>query len=283
MVEVAVASIDGLLRAFALDPSGPDAYRAQNAEGSAGVVFGGQLIGQSIVAALAGQDGKTVKTVHTVFARSASPETPLVIEVDRMHTGRTLASSAVTIRQGDRLCTRSLVLLSANEPDFIRHADPLRPLPGPDDCMPLAHGLGAWEIRIVGDVDISDPTLVGPPELDVWTRFVGAPDDPALDQALLAYATDGFLIGTAMRPHAGVGQAQAHQTVSTGVLSHTLTFHEPFSAGEWLLLSHRSSYTGRGRCYGQANVFRADGTLVAAFVQDGMIRALGAPGQGRTL
>ena len=78
---------------------------------------------------------------------------------------------------------------------------------------------------------------MGPPELDVWVRFVGAPDDPATDQALVAYSTDGFLIGTAMRPHAGVGQAQAHVTLSTGVLSHTLTFHEPCPAAEWHLLS----------------------------------------------
>jgi len=67
------------------------------------------------------------------------------------------------------------------------------------------------------------------------------------------------------------------------VLSHTLTFHEPCSAGEWVLLSHRSSYAGHGRCYGSANVFRADGTLVAAFVQDGMIRTLQAPRSGRAL
>ena len=84
---------------------------------------------------------------------------------------------------------------------------------------------------MVGGVDISDPEAVGPAELDVWTRFVGAPDDPAISQALLAFATDGFLIGTAMRPHPGVGQAQAHRTLSTGVISHTLTFHEPVSAG----------------------------------------------------
>ena len=52
----------------------------------------------------------------------------------------------------------------------------------------------------MGDVDLSDPELVGPPELDAWVRFVDAPDDPATDQALVAYSTDGFLIGTAMRP-----------------------------------------------------------------------------------
>ena len=117
----------------------------------------------------------------------------------------------------------------------------------------------------------------------MWTRFVGAPDDPVTDQALLAFASDGFLIGTAMRPHHGVGQAQAHVTVSTGVISHTLTFHEPAAAADWLLLSHHSPYAGRGRSYGSADVFRADGALVASFVQDAMIRPLDAARAGAAL
>jgi acyl-CoA thioesterase-2 len=131
-------------------------------------------------------------------------------------------------------------------------------------------------VRIAGDADITDPERTGPPDLDVWTRFVGAPHDAAMSQALLAYATDGFLIGTAMRPHEGVGQAQAHVTLSTGVLSHTLTFHEPLYAGDWMLLSHHSPYAGHGRCYGRADVFGEDGSLVASFVQDGMIRPMPA-------
>ena len=92
-------------------------------------------------------------------------------------------------------------------------------------------------------------------------------------QALLAYATDGFLIGTAMRPHAGIGQSMSHRTISTSVLSHTLTFHEPVDAAAWHLLAHESPYAGRGRSYGRANVFTEDGRLVASFVQDNMVRA----------
>jgi acyl-CoA thioesterase II len=268
-----VPSIDALVGALALEPAGPDRYRARNVDEGPGVIFGGQLLAQSIVAALAGHEGKAVKTVHTVFARGGSPGVPVEIAVDRMHAGRSFASSTVTIGQGDRLCARSLVLLSAHEPDFIRHADPAPGVPGPDEAMP--RGAGDWEVRFAGDADVDDPALVGPPDLDVWTRFAGAPDDPAAAQALLAYATDGFLIATAMRPHAGVGQSQAHVSVATGVVSHTLTFHEPAPAGEWLLLSHHSPYAGRGRSYGTAHVFRADGALVASFVQDAMIRPAG--------
>ena len=61
--------------------------------------------------------------------RSTSPST-------RCTSGRAFASTTVTISQGDRLCTRSLVLLTADEPDFIRHADPAPAVasPGDDEC-----------------------------------------------------------------------------------------------------------------------------------------------------
>lgn len=274
-------TIENLVASFTLAPAtgeGDGRYTAPNAEAGPGVIFGGQLLGQSIVAAALGEPDKRVKTVHTIFARAGAPDADVDIAVDRMHSGRAMASATVTIAQGDRLIARSQVLLSADEPDFISHADALPAgVAGPAEGRP--GGQGAWEIRTVGDADISDPAQIGPADLDVWTRFVGAPaGDLVLSQALLAFATDGFLIGTAMRPHDGVGQSQAHRTLSTGVLSHTLTFHEPFSAADWMLLSQHSTYAGHGRCYGRANVFGEDGTLVASFVQDAMIRPMKTDG-----
>lgn len=266
-------TIDVLLRSLDLEPTGPGAFRAPNVPFGGATVFGGQLLAQTIVAALAGQEGKTVKTVHIVFARSASSDAPVEIEVEPMQSGRSFASSTVTISQGDRLCTRALVLLSATEPDLIRHADAATTTSTPESSTPGEHVPGAWEVRVGDGVDVSDPDAVGPAELDVWTRFVGAPGDAATDQALLAFATDGFCIGTAMRPHAGVGQSQAHVTLTTGVISHTLTFHEPCPAGEWMLLENRSPYAGHGRSYGRADVFDSNRNLVASFVQDSMIRA----------
>ena len=197
-------TMDAFVDALTLEEVGDDRYRADSLELHHGVVFGGQLLAQSVMAGLAGQDGKAVKTIHTVFARPANAEAPLD-DHRRAHAQRAiLASSTVTISQGDTLVTRSLVLLSAEEPDVIRHADTPRSVHrARRGRRRTVRGEGAWEILIVDDVDISDPELVGPPELDVWVRFVDAPDDPAIDQALVAYSTDGFLIGTAMRPHAG--------------------------------------------------------------------------------
>lgn len=262
-----------LLRTFQLESLGEGRYHATNATDGPGVVFGGQLIGQSIVAAAVDHPGKMVKTVHTVFARGASFDSDLDIEVEVMQSGRAFGSSTVTISQEGKLRTRSIVLMTAVEDDLIRHAAPTPQVSGPDET-PAGPELDDWEVRFVGGVDIDDPSLVGPPELDVWTRFAGAPDDdPIISQALVAYTTDPFLIATAMRPHEGVGQSLAHVTLSTGVISHTITFHEPVKAGEWLLLSHDSPHAGHGRSYGRADVFQG-GVLVASFVQDNMIRAI---------
>ena len=271
MSELGGLTIASLLGGLALEPI-DGGFRADNVPTGPGVIFGGQLMAQAIVAAATGKTGKTVKSIHTVFARGGSMDAGVEITVDPVHDGRAFASTTVTISQGERVCTRSLVLLTADEPDLIRHGTPMPSVGTPDDAVPTAHMEGAWEVRTVGGVDISDPDAVGPATLDVWTRFVGAPDDPITSQALLAFASDGFLIGTAMRPHPGVGQSQAHVTLATGVVSHTLTFHEPFRADEWLLLAHSSPYAGRGRSYGRADVFTTDGTLVASYVQDNMIR-----------
>ena len=206
-----VHQLSQLLDSFDLGSVDNGRYRARNAGEGRDVIFGGQLLAQSIVAAVRDQPDKEVKTIHTIFARGGKASEPVELEIGAMHSGRTFGSVTVTVWQGERLCARSLVLLHLPEPDLIRHAAGMPPVDRPDATPASDYGFDGWQIGVVGGVDLSDPDAVGPAELFVWTRFKGAPDDLTTSQALLAYATDGFLIGTAMRPHAGVGQAQAHR------------------------------------------------------------------------
>jgi len=268
-----------------LEPAGAGRYRVRN-EGdpaSRDVVFGGQLLGQTIVAASAQVPGKPVRTLSTIFARTARVSAATELAVETIHEGRSFASANVTAWQGERLCARSLVLLDAPDPELIRHAAAAPEVAGPDaspDAGPSPLVFPGAELRIVGGVDTWSPDApVGPAELFVWMRFAHASDDIATNQAILAWGTDGFLIGTALRPHAGLGQADAHRTLSTGVVGHTLTFHEPFTTRDWLLLAHESPHAGAGRAYGRAHVFTREGRLVASFVQDAMVRAMGGSKQ----
>jgi acyl-CoA thioesterase II len=260
-----------------LEETGPRSYRADNLAGPAPVVFGGQILAQTVVAAARSAPGKELKSLHTVFVRGAAPDRPLELDVDVLQDGRTFATLNVSVHQGDRLCTRSVALLHVPEPDLIRHADspPAVTPPGQTPARAVSHPW--WDLRVVGDVDFDDPEQVGPAEAAVWSRFRDVPagaagTEASAGQALLAFASDGFLIATAMRPHKGVGQALAHVTISTTVTAQTLSFHERFRADEWLLLAHHSPYAGRGRSFGRADVFTEDGRLVASYAQENVIR-----------
>jgi acyl-CoA thioesterase II len=268
-----VSDLKLLLDALTLEPTGERTFRAGNIEFAGGAtVFGGQLMAQAIVAGATIDPEKQVRSLHTVFARGASVEAPLDIELDVIAQGRSFASASVAIRQGGRDCVRSIVLLSSPEPDRIRHQPEPPAVEPPADAVVGSHGPSFWELRMEPGVDLADPAVVGPAELLAWARFPDAPTDGTIGRALLAFASDGFLIGTAMRPHEGVGQSMAHVTLSTTVIDHTLSFHEDVDAGQWMALQMASPYAGHGCSYGRGEVFGSGGLHVASFVQDNMIR-----------
>lgn len=262
-----------LAEAFSLTEHADGVLRASYFTERRGVVFGGQLLGQAVMAASRTLPGKQVRTVQTIFARGAKLSEPVDISVETMHDGRNVGSVTVTFRQGDRLCARALVLLDVDEPDVVRHQLPMPAVAAPDPAQARPIWLAAPQTVVVGAVDLSETSVNGPAELQLWVRFPDAPPgDTAMSRALLSHATDGWLIATAMRPHAGVGQSMAHKELSTGVLAQDITFHADFDAAGWLLIDHRSEAAGAGRAYGRGDVFTADGTLVASFVQEAMLR-----------
>jgi len=242
------------------------------------VVFGGQILAQMIIAAgLDGAGDKEVKSIHAIFARAATYAEPLEYEVDWMHQGRSFASATVTAWQGGKAMSRGMILLNADEPDLIRHTTVTMPdVAGPEDPAGRPDGrvMPGAEARIVGGVNTwVDDEPVGPAEQHIWTRYAAGASSPLEHQAILSWATDGYLIGTAMRPYADYHEGKAHKTISTGVVSHTINFHDRFDVADWLLLANESIWAGRGRTHGRCNIWTQDGRLVATYTQDNIVRA----------
>ena len=268
-----MAVVKDLVSALEFEDLGTNRFRVHNVElGERGVVFGGQLIAQIGAAGAKLDPAKRVKSVHGIFARPVLVEEEVEAVIDPVHEGRAFASCGVTLRQRDRDCARGLVLLTLPEPDLIRHGALAPDVASPSELPAHADGSGDREIRLVGDVDIMDDDAVGPPELDLWARIGHKGLDQPIGQGILAHTSASFLIGAAMRPHPGVGQSQAHQAISTGIIAHTISFHEELEPGDWYLLSCESTYAGRGRAYGRGQAFDAAGALVASFSQESMIR-----------
>ena len=256
-----------------LEELGPGKYRVHQPEEQAegrDVVFGGQLLAQTLMAADKANGGtKDIKSIHSIFARAGTYTQPIDLLVETMQSGRTWASHSISAVQNDRLLCRSLVLSSIDDPDLMRHG--LR--------MPAATPPGLKPLRVLsfkgavtteaGSAERSD----GVPRNQYWHRYDGKFDSLAAHQAILAWATNSEPLVLAMRAHPeSVSISQAHRTLSTGVIGHTINFHERFDIASWLLVCQEATYAGRGRTHARGDVFTEDGRLVATFSQDGMAR-----------
>ena len=122
-------------------------------------------------------------------------------------------------------------------------------------------------------VDLNAITT-GPPEFEVWTRTPAV--DPALAPALAAYGTDLTLIGTALRPMDGVSQRGNRTWFTSAVTSHTIWFHRRFRTDVWFLLRQHSPLLahgrGFGRGFGRGDILTENGTLVASYAQEALLR-----------
>jgi acyl-CoA thioesterase-2 len=270
-----------LPRELELHRSGPNQYRVNHPEfdpEGRGVVFSGQLLAQSIMASSETVNGaKRTKSIHAIFSRVGTYANPVELLVEVVHDGRAFASHTTTATQGERLIARALVLMSADEPDLIRHSPAMPDVPAPMELEPAAvlafPGLETRPVPSSGHQSSG-----GSPIESFWMRNPSSLDSVAANQAILAWSQPGSIIGLAMRPHSDVVNIRdAHRTTSTGVVAHTTHFHEPFDVGDWLLVVQEATYAGRGRVFGVGSVFDRSGGLVSTFEQDSMVRSPPAP------
>jgi acyl-CoA thioesterase-2 len=268
-----VAPSETLLHALDLSPVGAGRFIATHDDPGDRVVFGGQLVGQMIVAAARTVVDLEVLSISAVFSRGVLPDATAEITADVTTRTTSFATCVVSVSQHDRTCVTAVVLLHHPDDQLIGRQPTPSAVPGPESLPRAESSASPWDHRIVDAVGLFERGQAGPPELRVWSRFA-VPDDleSAMQQALVAYATDGFLIGAALRPYPDLCMADTHVTISTTVLAHSISFHGVARAAHWHLLDQHSDFAGRGRSHGRGCVYDSDGRLVASFNQDNMIR-----------
>ncbi|MCX2932994.1 thioesterase family protein [Mycobacterium sp. CVI_P3] len=238
------------------------------------VVEGTQVLAQVIVAAAKRFEGKSIRSVHSVFARAVLVGPPVVLDFDVVSEGRSMASAIVTASQNDKRCMTFTVLADVPTPDVIRHQLPRPEVAGPDAANVCEMPMEGRQVKLVDVVDINSPDEVGPPEVFAWLHYEPIPTRDDLAKALIAYFTGHLGISTTMRAHAGIGTAQSHFTVSTAPMTVTVSFHEPVTWTGWLLYTHESTQVGAGMSYIRGAVHTEEGELIASFTQDALIRPL---------
>ncbi|MFD0686402.1 acyl-CoA thioesterase [Actinomadura fibrosa] len=245
------------------------AFEGRNQRLSYHRLFGGQLLAQFVRVASLAHPEKAVKSLHVLFPRAGRSDELVRYEVERHHEGGTFATAGIVARQSRGVIATASVSLHAAE-DGLDHqtTEPVPAVLGAEHRVDL--DLVPWEVRSAADLDSRKPE---PPEASLWMRT--PPAAPELAPALTAYATDLTLIGTALRPLDGIGQRDAGTAFTSAVTSHTLWFHRPFRTDGWLLLRQHGPLLAHGRCFGRGDVLAEDGSLVASYAQEALVRFAG--------
>ncbi|MDP1792754.1 MAG: thioesterase family protein [Acidimicrobiales bacterium] len=250
------------------------------------VVEGSQLLGQAIAAAMRTTGGRRVVSAHMAFTRVVNATIPAPIMLREITNGRTMSSYWVEVAQGGKVGAAGTMLLDATAPDVMRHSPDMPKVTGPTDSPELEFGVAGREVRIVDAAYTNDANApVGTPVIDAWVRLGDVPDDAAIHAGLLAQFTGHMSIAAAMRPHAGIGQEQAHRTLSTGVNAIHLSLHADVRVDEWLLYHQHATFAGDGMTHSDCQVFTEAGALVASFSVESMVRGFADPskaGDART-
>ena len=244
-------------------------------------LYGGQVMSQSLSAAQQTvKGGEVLHSMHAYFMRAGDPARPVIYDVENIRDGKSFATRRVTARQHGHAIYSCEASFQKVEAGF-EHQQAMPPIEGPDNLVSDAELLGLhspnpsrpkiWpiEYRQVQPLRPGEPQL-GPPRNFVWMRAAGElPDELALHQQLLAFASDAHLLTTALRPH-GVRLSAANMQIST--IDHSLWYHRPFRFDDWLLYELSSPSASNARGFSTGRIFNRSGVLVASAAQEGLIR-----------
>ncbi|PZO46500.1 MAG: acyl-CoA thioesterase II [Alphaproteobacteria bacterium] len=248
-------------------------------------IFGGQVVAQALMAAYNTVEDRICHSLQSYFIRPGDPSIPVLYQVERSRDGKTfMTRRVIAIQKGEQIFNMACsfqVVEEGFDHQATMPAGVTRPEQIQDDVervseelkdVPDAHK--RWlrkrpiEMRPIDPMSLLSPTQKSA-EQYVWLRGrEDLGDDVALNQALLAYASDFSLLGTAMRPH-GVSWMSGVQTAS---LDHIIWFHRPTNFSRWHLYVQDSPSASGARGFNRGAIYREDGVLVASTAQEGLIR-----------
>jgi acyl-CoA thioesterase-2 len=285
-----------LLDLLTLESIGTDRYLGQAQDLGFPKLFGGHVLGQSLVAATNSCQGLQAHSLHAYFIRAGSSTAPIEYQVDRLRDGKSFSVRRVTALQNNQAILILSASFQAPESGFehqIEMPDVVPPESLPSE-LDLARAVKdripasireqftcdrPIEIRQVDPINPFKPEKM-PATRYAWFRTTGPMSkDPTLNKCLLAYASDFGLLATSMRPH---GVTFYQPDMMTASLDHAMWFYRDFCMDEWLLYASDSPTAAQGRGFNRGNIFRRNGELVACVAQEGLFRQLAMGKETRT-
>jgi acyl-CoA thioesterase-2 len=276
-----------LLDVLDLEPLERDLFRGVSPQDGWQRVYGGQVLGQALTAAVRTVDApRAAHSLHGYFLLAGDPAHPILYEVERIRDGASFSTRRVKAIQNGRAIFTMSASFQKEESGF-EHALAMPDVPAPEE-LPSAGELmrqlidklpqnmrSYWQRENpieLKPVDISRYLSrdARPPQQTIWLKANGhLPEHPPLHQCVLAYASDFTLLDTALIAH---GKLLFDPDIQLASLDHALWFHRPFRADDWLLYVQDSPNAAGARGFCRGSFFTRDGQLVASTAQEGLIR-----------
>jgi acyl-CoA thioesterase-2 len=279
------SALDNLVSLLDLEVIEVNIFRGVSPEENQVRVFGGQVAGQSLVAAsrTVDENARHVHSLHAYFLRPGDPAAPILYQVDRLRDGRSFTTRRVVAIQHGEVIFNLQASFHSQEPGLDWQIPAPLNLPEPETLPdfktrmePFKDQIGEWydrprpiDLRYL-DGDPQDRAGIELPGQRVWLRADGTlPDDPVLHACIVTYASDMTLLDTALLPH---GLGWSDNGVQMASLDHAMWFHRPFRADDWHLYDQRAISTSNSRGLAGGSIFTKDGDLAVTVVQEGLIR-----------
>ena len=281
------AILQDLIRLLELERLDTNLFRGESRDIGTRRVFGGQVLGQALAAANYTTEDRVVHSLHAYFLREGDHGAPIIYEVDRQRDGRSFSSRRVVAIQHGRPILNLAASFQRPE-EGLEHQAEMPAVPGPEELRDITEyhreviaGMPAAQVPRLYLLErpfefrpVEAPRLLDleprPPRQQVWFRAVDRlPDDDLLHRNMLAYASDYYLLLTALRPH---GLSVFAPDLQVASLDHALWLHRPFRIDEWLLYAMESPNASGARGLSRGQIFRRDGVLVASVAQEGVTR-----------
>lgn len=281
-------AMDLLIETLDLEQLEVRLFRGQSPQVGWQRVFGGQVIGQALVAATRTitQEQRYVHSLHAYFVRPGDPAVPIIYDVENIRDGGSFATRRVTAIQHGKPIYFMTASFQDDEEGF-EHQASMPDVPMPENLLGEAelkerfltqapsHIRAYWErprpieLRPVAlDHYFSAEKLE--PSQNIWVRTTGpVPAERHLQAAVLAYLSDMTLLDTSLFAH---GTSVLDRRLQVASLDHAMWFHRPPVLDDWLLYSQDSPSAFGGRGMTRGAIFSRSGTLLASVAQEGLIR-----------
>lgn len=281
-------ALEELLELLDLEQIETNIFRGMSPSDGWQRVYGGQVIGQALVAAsrTVEDEARSAHSLHGYFLRPGDTTIPILYSVDRIRDGRSFTTRrVVAVQQGEAIFSMSVSFQVLER--GLEHQNQIPDVPPPEACIDLqalrrqhsasttqnildqANQPQPIELKFVESFNEFNPNPA-PPIQHVWVKTSGKmPKNYRLNQCLLAYASDLTLLDTSYRPH-GIGWRNDKFQVAS--LDHSMWFHKPFLTDEWMLYQQDSPFAGGARGFSRGTIFNTKGDLIASVAQEGLIR-----------